>query len=143
MPRDLRAIPVGVALAAAVVVGAVYYVKAIDQLGDRAHANSELSYSDREVAGGNSIVVDQEAANEAQVLIPRSATFRVRVAPDLPNATSLTSTFAESWYRYFLMPRRPADDAHWVICYGCDTSELGAYVVRWHDDQGISILRRR
>jgi hypothetical protein len=142
VPGDVRAIAVAIALAAVVVVGAVYHFRAIDQLGDRAHANSELSYTDRALAGGNGIIVDQEAANEAQVLIPRSATFRVRVSA-VRNATPLTSTFAESWYRYFLMPRRPAADAHWVICYGCDTSELGAYSVRWRDDEGISILRRR
>jgi hypothetical protein len=27
-----------------------------------------------------------------------------------------------------------------VICYGCDVSTLGgSYVVRWRDDEGISI----
>jgi hypothetical protein len=50
--------------------------------------------------------------------------------------------YVESWYRYFLLPRRPAADARWIICYGCDTTELGKYVVRWHDRNGISIGRR-
>ena len=99
--------------------------------------------TDRHIAGGNSIVVDQEAADEADVLIPRTETFRVRVGPGLRNATSLTSTYVESWYRYFLLPRRPSLDARWIICYGCDTSELGSYQVLWRDNNGISIGRRR
>jgi hypothetical protein len=142
MRRDAGRIPVVLAIGAALVVGSVFYAKAIAHLGDRADANSALSFSDREIAGGNSIVVDQAAANEAQILIPKTQTFRVRVGPGLREPTPLTSVFVESWYRYFLMPRRPADDARWIICYGCDTSELGGYTPRWRDDRGISIGRR-
>src|SRR5262249_8487311 len=102
--------------------------------------NSALGYSDRRVAGGNSVVLDQEAALEAEALIPRHASYR----PDISSAADpAAQTFAESWYRYFLMPRRPAPSARWVICYRCDTSELGALAVRWRDDKGISILERR
>ncbi|HEY6067768.1 MAG TPA: hypothetical protein VIU81_03670 [Gaiellaceae bacterium] len=129
-------------IALAVVLGAVYLVRALSDFGDAASNNSSLSFSDREVAGGNGIVADQQAVYEAQGIIPRNARYRV-VTGSLPkNATSLTLPFIESWYRYFLMPRRTAADARWIICYGCDVSKLGgAYVIAWQDDQGISIGR--
>jgi hypothetical protein len=133
---------VAVIVLATLLIGAVYYVKAIDSLGDRADANSKLSYSDRRVAGGNSIVIDQEAASEADVLIPRRQPYRVRVGPRLRGATALTSSYVEPWYQYFLLPRRQSRDARWIICYGCDTSELGNYLVRWRDANRISIGRR-
>jgi hypothetical protein len=135
---------VGVAfcLAAAVAVGAVHYVKAVDQLGDTASSNSSLAYDDREIAGGNSIIVDQTAAYEARGLIPVTSSYRLVVGDRLREKTELTTTFAEGWLRYFLMPRRPRPDAHWVICYGCDTTNLdGAFELRWKDQEGISIGR--
>jgi hypothetical protein len=135
---------VGVAscLAAAVAVGAVYFVKAIDQLGDTASSNSSLAYDDREIAGGNSIIVDQTAAYESRSLIPVTASYRFASGNGLRKKTNLTETFAEGWFRYFLMPRRPRPDARWVICYGCDTTSFGgAFEVRWKDGLGISIGR--
>ncbi|MFL6029297.1 MAG: hypothetical protein ACJ74D_04625 [Gaiellaceae bacterium] len=127
------------ALVSALVVGAFYYARALRDLDGRADANSGLSFSDRLIAGGNSVIVDQEAATEARALIPLSASFRVVVGPRLRNATPLTSEHVESWFRYFLLPRRPARDARWIICYGCNTAELPRYSVRWRDDEGISI----
>jgi hypothetical protein len=127
-------------VAVALGVGAVYYVKAISQLGDTASSNSSLSFDDRELAGGNSILVDQAAAYEAQGLIPERAAYRVVVGPHLREQTELTEAHVGGWFRYFLMPRRPRPDARWVICYGCDPASLGAsYDVRWQDDKGISI----
>ena len=123
-------------------VGA-YYVKALDELDAVADDNSALSYSDRRIAGGNSVVVDQDAALEAEVLIPKTATYRVRISAAVGALNSLTPTFGESWFRYFLMPRRPAKDASWVICYRCDTARLDPAVVRWRDRMGISIIESR
>lgn len=122
--------------------GLAYTPKALDQLGDHADRNSMFSYSDREIAGGNSILVDQIAAYEARGLIPVTETYRVVTGNGLKQKTALTLPFVDSWFRYFLMPRRPSGSAHWVICYGCDVSMLGArYVEAWHDDEGISIGR--
>jgi hypothetical protein len=125
-------------------VTAVYYVKALSRLGDTATSNSSQSYDDREIAGGNSVVVDQVAAYEARGLIPRSATYRLVTGPGLRTSTELTQTFVGDWFRYFLMPRRPRPDARWVICYGCDTAALGgSYAARWADDKGISVGQLR
>jgi hypothetical protein len=133
-----------VLLAAVGIVAIVYFVKAVVKLDNTASNNSALSYADREIGGGNSILVDQEAAYEARALIPSMGTYRVRVGPGLRNATPLTSTYVESWFAYFLMPRRPAEDARWIICYGCDRSDLApSFVERWHDENGISIGEQR
>jgi hypothetical protein len=112
---------------------------AVSTLGDEAGANAALSLADREIGGGNSIVVDQAAAYESRALIPADATFRVVIGPNVKGATSLTVPAASAWFSYFLMPRRQAGGAPWVICYGCDTSKLGHYRELWHDDNGISI----
>lgn len=143
-PRALARRLGRVALVASVVVaagfGIAYYVKALSHLGDTASANSRLSYADREIGGGNSIVVDQEAAYEARGLIPPSAQYRVVTGGRLKNAAPLTGSFVDGWYRSFLIPRRPSPTARWVICYGCDVGALGgSYVVRWQDTNGISI----
>ncbi len=123
-------------------LGLVYFAKAISHLDDKAKANSDLSYSDREIAGGNSIVVDQQAVYQARALIPRAATYRVVTGPTVKDATTLTLPYVGRWLRYFLMPRRPAADAHWIVCYGCDVSALGGpYTVLWRDKNGISIGR--
>jgi hypothetical protein len=60
---------VAISVAIALVVGAVYYLKALPDLGDKASRNSSLAFDDREIAGGNSVIVDQAAAYEARGLI--------------------------------------------------------------------------
>ena len=142
--RQLAVVAARVAVAACVVFGALYFVKALFDLDGRARANSELSFGDREIAGGNAILVSQDDAYDARSLIPPGATYRVRAGSLLRNAKPLTSTYVESWYRYFLMPRRPAKNARWIICYGCDASGLGpSFENLWHDDNGVSIGRLR
>jgi hypothetical protein len=140
--RVSRAITV-VCVALVFAVVAVRYPKALSQLSDTASSNSSLSFEDREIAGGNSIIVDQRAAYEARALIPVTDSYRVVVGPNLRHKTELTEGFVTSWLTYFLMPRRPAEDARWVICYGCDLGTVGpSSEVRWQDDDGISIRRR-
>jgi hypothetical protein len=124
------------------VVGLGYFAKGLSDLDEGATANSELSFADREFGGGNGIVLDQQAAYAAEALIPAHATYRLLTGSGLKEPTSLTLVFVDSWFRYFLMPRRPADAARWLICYGCDTSQFGGkYTPRWQDDRGISIGR--
>lgn len=139
---DRRKFAVLLAVILATGFGVVYYAKALVHLDDVADANSALSFSDREIAGGNSIIINQQAAYEARALIPPSARYRFHTGSRLRNATDLTIEHVASWYRYFLMPRRPTADARWIICYGCDVSALPpTYSIRWQDDNGISIGR--
>jgi hypothetical protein len=133
---------VTIIVAIALFVGLLYYVRAVSQLGDRASSNSSIGFADREIAGGNAILVDQRAAYEARALIPVGSPYRVVVGPQLRERTELTKAYVSGWFMYFLMPRRPRDAARWIICYGCNTSRLGgSYEVRWDDGKGVSIGR--
>ena len=126
-------------------VSALYsYPGLLRKLGRDASRASALSFSDREVAGGNGLVVEQNAVYAARGLIPEGDSYHVAVSPDYEGESPLTARYVDSFYRYFLMPRRPAEDAPWVICYGCDLGEYGgdAQVV-WRGDDEISILRVR
>ena len=140
LPRSPLQFAVVIGLLLVTGLALVYLWKAASSLDKVADANSALSYSDREVAGGNGIVVDQAAVYNARALIPIGSTYRVLTGSDVRGATSLTAIFVDGWFRYFLMPRRTSPGARWVICYGCDTSALeGRYHVWWQDTAGISI----
>ena len=132
------ALCVGVALA----YGLVYFVKAVDRLGDQASSNAALNFDDREVAGGNALVVANAPLYEARGLIPEDETYRVIAGPNVEGANDLTAAFIDQYARYFLMPRRPAADARWIICYGCDPAELGeGFEVLWQHETGVAIGR--
>jgi len=127
-----------VAVTSAFAIG--YFPRAVSHLDDTASTNNALSLADRDVGGGNSVVVHQNAPYEARRLIPTSARYRVVTGGRLRNASPLTGSFVDGWFRSFLIPRRTSAAARWIICYGCDVSLLGApYTVRWQDDNGISI----
>ena len=139
-PRGLARLAAASCAAVALVVLVYEVPRAVNGLDDDSARNAALSYADREIAGGNSILVDQIAAYEARALVPRRDTFRVVTGPNLTSTTPLTIQAVSPWLNYFLMPRRQTGDARWVICYGCDTTKLGgAYRVLWKDDVGISI----
>jgi len=134
----------GVVLCTTVALGCslVYFVKAVDRLGDTARTNAAQNFDDREFAGGNALVVANRPLYEARALIPEDETFRVVTGPGVANATELTVSFIDHYARYFLMPRRPSPDARWVICYGCDLASLGdGFEALLEDEAGISVGR--
>lgn len=120
---------------------AIAYPRLLRDLGDDASRNSALSYADREIAGGNGLVADQAAVYAARSLIPEDETYRVDASPEYEGGSDLTPGYVDSYYRYFLLPRRQADDAPWIVCYGCDLSHYVRPDVVWEDDEGISIAR--
>lgn len=121
-------------VAMSLVVGLVYFAKAVDKLGTDASANADANDDDRALAGGNSLGVAQEALIQARGLVPERGAYRLVLGPDATNI----GQFA----RYFLMPRRPKADARWVLCYACDLSSLGNdLVVVWRDDAGNAVGR--
>jgi hypothetical protein len=128
-------------VATVVVAVAIVYPQVLRELGRDASENSAQSYADREIAGGNGIVVDQEAVYAARALIPEDARYHVTVGDDYVGST-LTRDHVASYFRYFLMPRRPAETAGWVVCYGCDRSEYGDRAdVLWTDGGDLSIVK--
>lgn len=147
--RDLLTWPSGVArlcvvyVASAALVLVVFELpKAIRGLGRDAAANAALSYADRDVGGGNSVIADQLLAYEARSIIPRGASYRVVIGPKVTKHATLSTASLPGWLRYFLMPRRQVDGATWVVCYGCDQAGLGGrYEALWTDEFGISVGR--
>lgn len=134
----------GVAFLVAVTVVAVLvrYPAVLRQAGRDAARNSDLSYSDREIAGGNGVVADQIAVYAARGIIPESETYKVVVDPGFKGGSAQTVPFVDSYYRYFLVPRRPAEDARWLICYACDLGPYGSRAqVVWEGDEDVSIVR--
>ena len=129
-------------LVVTLVAAAIRYSQSVRELHETASHNSALSFSDREIAGGNSVLPDQTAAYEARGLIPEGETYHVAFGPDYAGGTALTRLYAESFYLYFLMPRRPRDDPSWLICYGCDLAEYGDRAkVEWRGPDDVSIVR--
>jgi len=135
---------VALLVAVATLAVALSLPKTFRDFSNDAAQNDALSFVDREIAGGNEVVADQQAVYQARARIPEDDTYHVAVGSDFPGGSDLTVPFVESYYRYFLMPRRPADDAPWIICYGCDLEQYGSGAkVVWESDEGITIARIR
>jgi len=129
-------------VAVTLVLVAIELPKRVSELGRTTHDNASLSYADREIAGGNSVLADQLLAYEARSIVPPGEPYRVVIGSKLTKQASLPTTSLPGWLQYFLLPRRQEGKARWVICYGCDPSSLGgAYTAVWSDDYGISVGR--
>lgn len=143
-PRGIARLGVVLCVVVALGYGSVYFVRAVDRLGDQARSNAALNFDDREFAGGNAVVVSNAALYEARGLIPEDETYRVATGPNVAGATELTEDYIEQYARYFLMPRRPSPDARWIICYGCDPdADLESdFEVLWQGEiEGILLMR--
>jgi hypothetical protein len=141
-PQGFVRLGVAACIALMIVLGLVYGVRAVERLHDDAAENAAENYDDREFGGGNSIVVDKGALYEARARIPEDGTFRVVTGAGVRDASELTETYVDQFARSFLMPRRPAADAPWIICYGCDRAQLGAGAeVVWDNGGGIALVR--
>lgn len=115
-----------------------------DTFGDAnatARANASLDLLDRELGGGNSVVPDQRLLIEARGRIPVDGTFRVALGERQPGWSDLTAPFAETFARYFLLPRRADPDAGWILCFACDRGEFPAADAVWEGEHELSLLR--
>ena len=129
---------VGVALLAL----AVRYPQAFGDARGTTRANAALDYLDREIGAGNSIFPDQRLLVAADGWIPQGAAFDVEVGEHREGWTDLTAPYAETFARYYLLPRRPSDGAEWILCVGCDRGALGGANAVWENEDGDAILRR-
>ena len=118
------------------------YPDALREAADDATRNASLSYEDREFAGGNSVVADQGGLYQARALIPPDGTYLVSVGQPVEGWTELTAPYVPWFARYFLLPRRPAPDARWVLCYACDPAAHPGFDTVWTGSDGISLMRR-
>lgn len=129
-------------VATTLVAAAIRFPQTFADANRTARANAASDYLDREVGGGNSVLPAQAVAIEARGRIAASGTFDVDVGPPQEGWSELATPDAiETYLRYFLLPRRPRDDAPWVLCFACDRdAHPGARVV-W-EDEGLAILRK-
>lgn len=139
----IRRLVVAYWLIVVLVAVVVRYPEAFRQANQSARQNAALDLLDREVGGGNSIIPDQRLLFAARGLIPPGGTFAVALGPPHEGWTDLTAPFAETYLRYFLLPRRAAPDAPWILCFACDRSAYPGATVVWEGDDGLSILKRR
>jgi hypothetical protein len=140
--RVLRFGVIGIVIVACV-LAAAYYVNAIRDLDTKASDNSALDFQDRQIAGGSAVLISQDPLVLARALIPPNATYRVVAGPHLSDTTGFEE-YVWEYFRYFLMPRRPSDDASWIICYGCDASQWGdRYEVLADAGNGVTFGRLR
>jgi hypothetical protein len=140
----LRRSGVAACVLAACTVLVIYYPRTIQSLDRRADENSSLSFQDRAIAGGNGVVVTQDALVYARAVIPRDASYQVVVGPNLPDQKRQFLAFVPDFFRYYLMPRRPSNAPSWIVCYGCERSRLGdRFQVVADIGEGIAIGRLR
>jgi hypothetical protein len=122
---------------------AVRYPDTFRAANQTARANAALDLLDREIGGGNSVIPDQEVLLEARARIPVNATFAVAVGEPQQGWTDLTATYAETFFRYFLLPRRVGPNAPWILCLACDPNAFPGTRPVWKGENGIVILRRQ
>ena len=120
---------------------AVRYPDAFRDANATARANASLDVVDRQLGGGNSVLPDQGLMLEARGHIPVDGRFRVAVGERRPEWSDLTAPFAETYARYFLLPRRADPDGEWILCLGCDRAEFPAADAVWEGEAGLSLLR--
>jgi len=120
------------------------YPQAFADANRTARTNADLDYLDRELGGGNSILPAQAIAIEARGRIPAHSTFTVAVGPHRKGWSVLSDPGSlENYMRYFLLPRRTAGDAAWILCFACDQSAFPGAEAVWEDQaDGLAILRR-
>ena len=137
----LRGLVIAYWLGVIVVAIVVRYPDAFRDANESARANASLDLIDRELGGGNSIVPDQGLMIEALGRIPPDGTFAVAVGERQEGWTDLTATFAETYARYFLLPRRAAPGAPWILCFACDRAAFPGAEAVWEGEDGLAILR--
>jgi hypothetical protein len=62
--------------------------------------------------------------------MPEHATYRVLIGPNMHGVHRFTRPVAKDFLTYYLLPRRRTDspDARWILCYGCDLSDLNGHL---------------
>jgi hypothetical protein len=138
----LRGLVVGYWLVVVLAAILVRYPDTFRAANETARANAALDLLDRQVGGGNSVIPDQGLMIEARGRIPLDGTFAVAVGGAQEGWTELTAPFAETFARSFLLPRRFASDAPWILCLACDRNAYPGAQVVWEGDDGMAILRR-
>jgi hypothetical protein len=137
----LRGLVIAYWLGVVLVAIVVRYPDTFRVANGTARANARLDLIDRELGGGNSVIPDQGLMIEARGRIPPDGTFAVAVGERQEGWTDLTATFAETYSRYFLLPRRAAPDPPWILCLACDRGAYPGAEAVWEGEDGMALLR--
>ena len=151
----LAHIRLGIGIACVLVTVAAFAVKvpaAIREFNSAVRGDAYIKDQlGRVLTSGDSLGLPYGLQAEALQLIPPDSDYAV-LLPATPEAAapygmnSLTYVLVEPFLRYLLLPARPAppEDAHYVICWGCDTSPWDHRTTwLWKNDQGQAIGRVR
>lgn len=90
----------------------------------RADRNAKQTYLDREYSDGGA-VPNRAVVEAARRTIPAEEPYRVVLGPRLESEGRFTQLVVADFLKYFLLPRRQAAGAEWVLCLGCDPDTLG------------------
>jgi hypothetical protein len=140
-PGSVPRLAVLLCVVVAAVAAALRYPAALSDLNDIARRNAKLSYTDREIAGGNAALPNQRSMYEARARIPSGAPYAVAVGGRLDTWPPLAPDHIFTFAHYFLAPRLESADADWVLCFNCELERNPGRVV-WRDDDGNALIRR-
>lgn len=131
----VRPVRLGIAycVALATLLGAHGLLVTIQDFGYMARKYASLSHLDRvygDWSGRALVIRDRTVIEDALVLIPENARYRVVIGSDWRplRRTKWTDSLERDFLAYYMLPRRltKARSAPWVFCLACDRTELGA-----------------
>ena len=136
---------VALTVLAATVIGVAGLVDLFQVYDTRADHNSSLSYLDRAYgdveAEGPDLWPPRRVVGEALATMPENARYRILFGPTWRSTweTRWTDEFTEGFLRFFLLPRveSESEEAPWVFCFACDTSELSRFRVLARSEDGL------
>lgn len=132
-----RLVRLGVAycIALATLLGANGFVVTIRAFERMAHRNASLSDLDRvygDWSGRPLTIRDRRVVEDALVLLPVHARYRVVVGRNWRplRRTRWTNSLERDFLKYYLLPRRVSRSRSvpWVFCLACDRTKLGSDV---------------
>jgi hypothetical protein len=123
-PRSAAAlITAWVCIAVVAVLGLTRLDEALGTFDQAADENAARAYLDRVYGDQTNILGSRRVVEDARLTIPETDTYRMVLGPiELGRYNAL---IAPDFVRYFLLPRREAPDARWILCFACDVDELG------------------
>jgi hypothetical protein len=136
----LLAAAAGLAVLAAAVGFLVHDVRrSFDATGTKISQNKGIPWHERQVQAAFGLQVSRGFLIAARAVMPPGATYRLVTGHDLHGQAPPVWSALPALVAYALLPRRTAQDARWLLCYGCGFERYPGVVV-W-EDMGVAILR--
>jgi hypothetical protein len=117
---------------------------ALIDLGHRTRNAQATAVEVRLLEGASGPGISTAYMLAAKRTIPAGAKYAVETGPAAPAPTRVTLPWVTTFSRFWLFPSRqvPLGVADWVLCYGCDRSQLPHGRVVYRENGGVlSIVR--